>query len=191
MDLNVIRETLRSIPEIVDPQAGPPPPPGDLLGSAEDFAKVLRKLGVQQMRDTRELLAGVQGALGESGEIRDAWQKERQRATESERQLKALARVMIDTLDILDRMHSTFHSVGGMEDWARQVEQALEVCFEKAERVGLVPLGKPGEEFDEAVHDSPQPLPPGRRRPKVTAVSTRGYALNGQILRRATVEAQS
>ena len=191
MDLNSIRETLRLVPEVVDSQVDPPQPPGDLLGSAEDFAKVLRKLGVQQMRDTRELLASVQGALGESGEIREAWHKERQRATESERQLKALARVMVDTLDILDRMHSTLQSVGGMEDWARQVEQALDLCLQKAERAGLVPLGKPGEEFDEAIHDSLQPLPPGRRRPIVMVVPMRGYALNGQILRRATVEAQT
>lgn len=191
MDLNAIRESLESIPKIMDPQAGSSEPAGDLFGAAEDFAKVLRKLGVQQMRDSRELLASIQSAFGDAGEVRAAWQKERQRATDSERQLKALTGAMVDTLDILDRMHSAFQSVGGMADWARQIEQALKVCLEKAERAGLVALGKPGEEFDEAVHDSPQPLPAGQRRPTITTVSIRGYALNGQVLRRATVEAQS
>lgn len=191
MDLDAIREALRSIPEVAAPHAGLPQPTGDLVGSAEDFAKVLRKLGLQQMRDTRELLASMQSALGESGEIREAWQKERQRAIASERQLKALAMVMVEALDILDRMHSTFRSVSGMEDWAGQVEQALDLCLQRAERAGLAPLGRTGEEFDEAIHDSSRPLSPSSRRPTVTAVSTRGYALNSQILRRATVEAQS
>jgi molecular chaperone GrpE (heat shock protein) len=189
MELDEIREVLRSVPLVVDGEAAGGEETADLLGAAAEFAKVLRRSGVQQLRDSRELVATLQEPLAKVEEVRAAWQREQQRAVESERQRKELAKVVIGALDILDRLLAAFQSISGMEDWAEQTENAIRSCLRQADKVGLVALAAPGEPFDESVHDANQRLG-GRRRGdlRIKAVPVRGYALNGQVLRRATVD---
>jgi molecular chaperone GrpE (heat shock protein) len=188
MDLERLKAALLSIPLMEDADGAAVPAVSDLLCASEDLIRTLRKLGVQQMRDSRDLLAALERPGPEVAQLRDAWQREQQRAVESERQLKALARAFIATFDVLDRMAAAFRTLG-MEDWAVQTTEAIHLCLGHAEKAGLVTLGTPGEPFDETVHDlSRQPAGPARGPLRVDAVASRGYALNGQVLRRAAVE---
>lgn len=188
-DTETLREAFRSIPQIRSLDGASAERRSDLLCAAEEFAKVLRKLAVQQMRDSREILTTIQQSLGKAEQAYEAWQREQQRATASERQAKELATVLVGVLDLLDRMAASFESLDGMKEWARQTGQAVQLCLAEAGKVGLTALGSPGEPFDEKIHDIGQGGSPGHAGPwTVRAVVVRGYALNGQILRRAVVE---
>jgi molecular chaperone GrpE (heat shock protein) len=185
--LTTVQDALRAIPEVTEA----PPASGeveDVLGAAAEFSKLLRKAGIQQSREVREMLSSLQEPGGQSEQIRDAWQREQQRATGSEQQLRKLAEVLIATLDILDRMVAAFEPAH-MEEWRVQTRQAVDLCIHNAEKVGLVPLGIPGEPFDIAVHDLTREVPRDHRGPiQVGSVITRGYSLNGKVLRRAEVD---
>jgi molecular chaperone GrpE (heat shock protein) len=189
VELKTVQEALQSIPQVIDDPQTPAGNVTDLVDAAAEFAKLLRKLGVQQTREVREILSAFQEPSGQFEQLREAWQREQQRATESERQLGKLAEVFIAALDILDRMLTAFHQAGGMEDWERQTRQAVELCLHNAEKAGLVSLGSPGEPFDVAIHDLTRQVPPGHRGTvRVSTVVSRGYALNGNVLRRAQVD---
>lgn len=189
MKLETLQEALRAIPQVTDPAAPSTGEISDLLSAAAEFSKLLRKLGVQQTREVRELLSSMQQPETQSEELREAWQREQQRAAASEQQLRRLADVLVATLDIFDRMLAAFQDQRGMEPWERQTRQAIDVCLHSAEKVGLVALGTPGEPFDIAIHDLEREIPPGHRGTvRVGTVVTRGYALNGKVLRRATVD---
>lgn len=188
--LKAVQQGLRSsIPQVEEAAPGPSGEVTDLLGAAAEFAKILRKLGIQQSREVRELLSTLQEPIGQFEQVREAWQREQQRAAESERQLGKIAEVLIGALDIFDRMLTAFQQAGGMEDWEQQTRQALELCRNSAEKVGLVPLGNPGEPFDVAIHDLARQVPPDYRGTvRVSTVVSTGYALNGKVIRRSTVD---
>jgi len=189
VELKTVQEALRSIPQIVEDTEVPTGKVTDLVDAAAEFAKLLRKLGIQQTREAREILSALQEPGGQSEQLREAWQREQQRATESERQLGKLAEVFIAALDILDRMLAAFQQAGGMEGWEQQARQAVELCLHNAEKIGFVALGSPGEPFDVAIHDLTRPVPSGQRGTvRVSAVVSRGYSLNGKVLRRAAVD---
>lgn len=182
--LESVQQGFRSIPRVGD--SAPLAEIEDVLGAAAEFSKLLRKLGIQQVREVREALSSLQDPEGE--QIREAWHREQQRAAGSEQQLRKVTDVLISTFDILERMLTAFRAAE-MEEWEKQTRQAIEICLHDAEKVGLVPLGVQGEIFDAAVHDIARELP---REPRavllVSAVVTRGYALNGKVLRRAAVD---
>jgi predicted NBD/HSP70 family sugar kinase len=191
MELSSVQQALRSIPRVDDDAASEPAESGvtDLLGAATEFSKLLRKLGIQQTREVRDILSTIRSGDPQSEQVREAWQREQQRASGSEQQLSRLAEVLIGTFDILDRMLAAFADAGGMEDWELQARQAVDLSLHNAEKVGLVPLGSPGERFDVAIHDLVREVPRGHRGAvKISAVVTRGYALNGKVLRRAVVD---
>lgn len=190
MDLRELRDALRALPQARDAETAAEDGVGDLLTAAGEISRALRRLGVQQMKDSREVLAACNSLKGQAGDVeplRAAWQREQQRAADSERQQKELARVVIATLDVFDRMLSAFRSLEGMRDWAEQSELAIARCLRQADRAGLAALGTPGEPFDETIHDGGQHLDGGGGTLVVESVAIRGYALNGQLLRRARV----
>ena len=110
-------------------------------------------------------------------------------APEEEAQNRKLAEVLIATFDILDRMLSVFTPKGPTSELYSQTQQAIDLCLHNAGKVGLVALGEPGEPFDTAIHALTRELPHGQSSSlRVASVATRGYALNGKVLRRAEVD---
>jgi molecular chaperone GrpE (heat shock protein) len=191
MKLQTVQQALGSLPQVNEP-ASAASEPIDVLGAVAEFSKLLRKVGVQQTREVREILSSLQSSGSQTEEIRQAWQREQERAAASEQQLRKLAEVLIAALDILERMHAAFEAAPGMQEWAQQTRQAIDVALHNSKKIGLVPLGAPGEPFDVAIHDLESEVPPGHRDPvHVGSVTTRGYALNGKVLRRASVDYMS
>ncbi len=190
MELNkTVQQALRSIPRVEEDDPAAEGEVTDLLGAAADFSKLLRKLGIQQTREVREILSTLQAGGGQGEQVREAWQREQQRAAGSEQQLRKLAEVLIGTFDILDRMLAAFQGAAGMEEWEQQARQAVKLSLHNAEKVGLVSLGVTGEPFDGTIHDLVREIPAGHRGGvRVGSVVTRGYSLNGQVLRRAEVD---
>jgi len=189
VELETLQQALQSIPEVQDGTAAEGGDVADLLGVAAEFSKLLRKLGVQQTREVRELLDALQVPGAPSEQVREAWQREQQRAAGSEQQLRRVSEVLIGTFDILERMLAAMEAQPGMREWEEQTRQAIDLCLHNAQKVGLVPLGAPGEPFDVAIHNLTREVPRGYRGPvRVGAVVTRGYALNGKVLRRAAVD---
>jgi molecular chaperone GrpE len=182
MKLEPLQQALRSIPEIDEAAAAPSEKIEDVVGAVAEFSKLLRKAGIQQSREVREIVSSL---AQNPEEIREAWQREQQRAAASEQQLRKLAEAMIATLDILDRMLAEMAST----NWEAQIRQALDVSLHNVEKAGLVSFGKVGELFDPAIHDLTREI---KQRPTValcvSAVASRGYALNGKVLRRAAVD---
>lgn len=184
MTVESIRNALASLPEVEEAKSEDDV--HDLYSLTAGLTQVLRKMGVEQMRGSRELLNALE-PLGEAAEVHAAWQREQERATESERQLARLAGVLIGALDSIARFASLLREAEGLEEWAVQLDKAVDVCHRDGEKAGLVPLADRGDRFDEAAHDTVSEAPAGTA-PVIARVVMQGYALNGRVLRRATVE---
>lgn len=184
MDLDKVRNLLRALPEISESTDSD----RDLLATAEEFSKTLRKLGLRQMQEVREALAAVETPGAQVEEVRAAWQREQQRAVDAERQSERLARVLVGTLDQLRNLQAGLGQVAGLGDWAEQAGKALTLCHREAEKVGLVALAAAGDPFDAAVHDTINEVSPASGSSwVVTDVKTQGYSWNGAGVRRALV----
>ena len=187
MDLQELQSKLASLPEIADPDQ-PPQAGSDLLSVAEEFAKLLRKLGIQQTRSGTDLLGSVKDSMSRLDEVHQAALDARDRAVQAERQAEKLALVLVGHLDLLERAVGVMREAGGMASWVEQLEKGIDQSLAEASKWGLVSVGRPGDVFDPEVHDSVNQIEGSAAVAEVRRALRRGFMLNGRLLRRAQVE---
>ena len=149
--LEDLRQRLASLPEVPEPTSEPM---SDLLSVAEEFAKLLRKLGIQQTRSGTDLLGSVKDSMSRLDDVHQAALDARDRAVQAERQAEKLALVLVGHLDLLERAVGVMREAGGMASWVEQLEKGIDQSLAEASKWGLVAVGQPGDLFDPEVHDS-------------------------------------
>ena len=149
--LEDLRQRLASLPEVPEPTSEPM---SDLLSVAEEFAKLLRKLGIQQTRSGTDLLGSVKDSMSRLDDVHQAALDARDRAVQAERQAEKLALVLVVHLDLLERAVGVMREAGGMVSWVEQLEKGIDQSLSEASKWGLVAVGQPGDLFDPEVHDS-------------------------------------
>ena len=184
MNWNEVGALFRALPEIVEAEDDD----GDLLSTAQDFSKTLRKLGLRQMQEVREALSGIAVPENAKQEVRAAWQREQERAVSAERQAEKLALVLVGALDQLHNLAKAMEGDKALQDWSEQVELARTFCHREAGKVGLVTLASPGDSFNPAIQDATNPVSSkSQGLAVIVEVRAQGYLWNGSVLRRALV----
>jgi len=184
-ELAEIRRQLAALPEI---QEASGETVHDLLSVAGEFAKLLRKLGVQQTRAGTDVVGSVRESMARLDDVHQAALDARDRAVRAERQAEKLATALIAHLDLVERAAAVMREAGGMNSWIEQFEKAEGQTLAEAAKWGLTTTGHEGETFDTSVHDALNEIEPTDAAVNVHRVQRRGWMLNGRVLRRARVE---
>ncbi len=189
MDIEAIRKVLAALPDIDSSQL-PNEKTQDLVATAESFALVLRKIGVQQMRSGTEVVSAVNRASDRIAAVHETALQERDRAVAAERRLEAMAESLIAHLDFLARATDLMREVGGFDTWIEQFDQAKDRLIADVAKLGLSELGRVGDPFEPQVHDSVNQIQASDGRVVIRSVLRPGYVLDGRVLRNAEVEIQ-
>ena len=175
------------LPHLREPGEDPEGSPPDVLGLVVELNKVLRKIGLQQARSSREVVGTVEDLAEKMIALQEMAAREQARAAEREGQLAGLAEVLVGILDLLGRLGDALRGGASPADLAEQVDLARRSIEQDAGRAGLVVTGLPGETFDPEAHALVGEAPAGGSCYRVVESVRRGYRLNGRTLRKARV----